>query len=140
MCAQMYDKEGREYQGKWAHGVPLLAHRGLSGVQGRKVGARRRRAVYDVATEHGQVVIINCHVLHGRRVNEYVVQLRMEYMRVLETGPVIVVGDFNYHPWRRKWTANRRCSWRKCSYRMCHTVGCQAPHTTRHWKAARRRG
>ena len=65
------------------------------------MGARGRRAVYDVATEHGQVVIINCHVPHGRRVKEYVAQLRIEYIRALERGPVIVVGDFNYHPrWR----------------------------------------
>ena len=33
--------------------------------------------MYDVATEHGQVVIINCHVRHGGRVKEYVAQLRM---------------------------------------------------------------
>ena len=70
-------------------------------MQDKKVGARGRRAVYDVATEHGQVVIINCHVPHGRRVKEYVAQLRMEYIRVLERGPVIVVGDFNYYPRRR---------------------------------------
>ena len=57
--------------------------------------------MYDVATEHGQVVIINCHVPHGRTVKEYVAQLRMEYIRALERGPVIVVGDFNYHPRRR---------------------------------------
>ena len=57
--------------------------------------------MYDVATEHGQVVIINCHVPHGRRVKEYVAQLRMEYVRALERGPVIVVGDFNYDPRRR---------------------------------------
>ena len=75
--------------------------RGLSVVQDRKVGARGRRAVYDVATEHGQVVNINCHVPHGRRVKEYVAQLRMEYIRALERGPVIVVGDFNYDPRRR---------------------------------------
>ena len=24
VCAQMYDKEGREYQREWAQGVPLL--------------------------------------------------------------------------------------------------------------------
>ena len=65
------------------------------------MGARGRRAVYDVATKHGQVVIINCHVPHGRRVKEYVAQLRMEYIRALERGPVIVVGDFNYDPRRR---------------------------------------
>ena len=59
------------------------------------------RAVYDVATEHGQVVVINCHVPHGRRVKEYVAQLRMEYVRALERGPVIVVGDLNYDPQRR---------------------------------------
>ena len=53
-CAQMYDKEGREYQREWAQGVPLLVRRGLSVVQDRKSSARERRAVYDVATEHGQ--------------------------------------------------------------------------------------
>ena len=74
--------------------------RGLSDVQGKKVGTRGRRAVYDVATGHGQVVIINCHVAHGRRVKEYVVQLRMEYIRALDRGPVIMVGDFNYGPRR----------------------------------------
>ena len=99
VCAQMYDKEGREYQREWAQGVPLLVRRGLSVVQDKKVGARGRRAVYDVATEHGQVVIFNCHVPHGRRVKEYVAQLRMEYVRALERGPVIVVGD--YDPRRR---------------------------------------
>ena len=101
VCAQMYDKEGREYQREWAQGVPLLVRRGLSVLQDKKVGARGRRAVYDVATEHGQVVIINCHVPHGRGVKEYVAQLRMEYIRALERGPVIVVGDFNYDPRRR---------------------------------------
>ena len=101
VCAQMYDKEGREYQREWAQGVPLLVRRGLSVVQDKKVAARRRRAVYDLETEHGQVVIINCHVPHGRRVKEYVAQLRMEYIRALERGPVIVVGDFNYDPGRR---------------------------------------
>ena len=101
VCAQMYDKERREYQREWAQGVPLLVRRELSVVQDKKVGARGRRAVYDVATEHGQVVIINCHVPHGRRVQEYVAQLKMEYIRALERGPVIVVGDFNYDPRRR---------------------------------------
>ena len=101
VCAQMYDKEGREYQREWAQGVPLLVCRGLSVVQDKKVGARGRRAVYDMATEHGQVVIINCHVQQRRRVKEYVAQLRMEYIRALERGPVIVVGDFNYDPRRR---------------------------------------
>ena len=101
VCAQLYDKEGREYRREWAQGVPLLVRRGLSVVQDKKVGARGRRAVSDVATEHGQVVIINCHVPHGRRVKEYVAQLRMEYIRALERGPVIVVGDFNYDPRRR---------------------------------------
>ena len=101
VCAQMYDKEGREYQREWAQGVPLLVRRGLRVVQDKKVGARGRRAVYDVATEHGQVVIINCHVPNGRRVKEYVAQLRMEYITALERGPVIVVGDFNYDPRRR---------------------------------------
>ena len=101
VCVQMYDKEGREYQREWAQGVLLLVRRGLSVVQDKKVGARGRRAVYDVATEHGQVVIINCHVPHGRRVKEYVAQLRREYMRALERGPVIVVAYFNYDPRRR---------------------------------------
>ena len=54
VCAQMYDKKGREYQREWAQGMPLLVRRGLSVVQDKKVGARGRRAVYDVATEHGQ--------------------------------------------------------------------------------------
>ena len=101
VCAQMYDKEGREYQREWAQGVPLLVRRGLTVVQDKKVGARGRRAVYDVATEHGQVVIINCHVPHERRVKEYVAQPRMEYIRALERGPVIVVRDFNYDLPRR---------------------------------------
>ena len=65
------------------------------------MGARGRRAVYDVATEHGQVVIINCHVPHGRSVKEYVAQLRKEYIRALERVPVIVVGDLNCDPRRR---------------------------------------
>ena len=65
MCAQMYDKVGREYQREWAQGAPLLVRRGHSVVQDKNVGARGRRAVYDVATEHGQVVIINCHVHMG---------------------------------------------------------------------------
>ena len=101
VCAQMYDKKGRGYQREWAQGVPLLVGRRLSVVHDKTLGARGRRAVYDVATEHGQVVIINCHVPHGRRVKEYVAQLRMEYIRALERGPVIVVGDFNYDPRRR---------------------------------------
>ena len=101
VCAQMYDKEGRENQREWTQGVPLLVRRGLSVVQDKKVGARGRRAVYDVATEHGQVVMINRHVPHGRRVKEYVAQLRMEYIRALERGPIIVVADFNYDPRRR---------------------------------------
>ena len=95
VCAQMYDKEGREYQRERAQGVPLLVRRGLSVVQDKKVGARGRGAMYDAATEHGQVVLINCHVPHRRRVKEYVAQLRMEYIRALERGPVIVVGNFN---------------------------------------------
>ena len=40
LCAQMYDKEGREYRREWAEGVPLLVRRGLSVVQDRRVGAR----------------------------------------------------------------------------------------------------
>ena len=101
MCAQMFHKEGREHQGEWAQGVPLLVRRGLSVVEDKTAGARGRRAVYDVATEHGQAVMINCHLPHGRRVKKYVAQLRMEYIRALERGPVIVVGDFNYDPRRR---------------------------------------
>ena len=80
VCAQMYDKGGRKYQREWAQGLLLLVRRGLSLVQDKKVGARERRAVYDLATEHGKLVIINCHVPHGRRVKEYVAQLRMEYI------------------------------------------------------------
>ena len=52
-------------------------------MQDKKVGARGQRAVYGVAKEHGQVVIINCHVPYERRVKEYVAQLRMEYIRAL---------------------------------------------------------
>ena len=48
------------------------------------MGARGTRVVYDVAMEHGQVVLINCNVSHGRRVKEYVAQLRMKYVRALE--------------------------------------------------------
>ena len=40
MCAQMYDKEGREYQRERAQGVPLLVRRELSVVQDKKGGAR----------------------------------------------------------------------------------------------------
>ena len=40
VCAQMYDKEGRDYQREWAQAVPLLVRRGLSVVQDKKVGAR----------------------------------------------------------------------------------------------------
>ena len=101
VCAQMCDKEEREYLWEWAQGVPLLVRRGLSVVQDKKVGARGRRAVYDVVTEHGQVVIIKFHVLHWKRVKEYVAQLRMEYVRALERQPVIVVGGFNYDPRER---------------------------------------
>ena len=100
-CAQMYDKEGREYQWEWAEGVRLLVRRGISVVQDKKLDTRGRRAVYDVATEHGQVVVINCHVSRGRRFKEYVAQMRMEYVRALERGPVIVVGEFKYDPRRR---------------------------------------
>ena len=94
-------KEGREYQQEWAQGVPLLVRRGLSVVQEKKLGERGRMAVYDVATEHGQMVVINCHGQHGRRVKRYVAQLGMEYVRAPERGPVIMVGDFNYDPRRR---------------------------------------
>ena len=101
VCAQMYDKEGRVFHRECAQGMPLLVRRGLSLVQDKKVGARGQRAVYDVAREHGQVVIINCHVPHGGRVKEYVAQLRIEYIRALERGSVIVAGDFNYDTRRR---------------------------------------
>ena len=53
-----------------------------------------------MATEHGQVVVINCHVLHRKSVKEYVAQKRMEYVRALERQPVIVVGDSKYDPRR----------------------------------------
>ena len=147
VCAQMYDKEGREYQREWAQGVLLLVRRGLSVVQDKKVGARERRAVYDVATEHGQVVIINCHVPHGRRVKEYVAQLRMEYVRALEWGPVIVVGDFNYDPrmrgaetevHREVWMFVKEMQLQDVSY--SGAPDSQAPHTNRYRKAARCRG
>ena len=95
MCAHMYDGEGREYERERAQGVLLLVRRGHNVVQDKKVVAKERRAVYDAAMEHGQVVTIKWHVPHGKRAKEYVLQLRMEYGRVLETGPVIVVGDFN---------------------------------------------
>ena len=72
--------------------------RRFSVVQDKKVGAKGTRAVYDVLTEHGQVVITNCHIPHGKRVKEYVAQLRMDYVRAVERGPVIVVGEFNYDP------------------------------------------
>ena len=71
--------------------MPLLVRRGLSVVQDKKVGARGRRTVYDVATEHGQVAVIKSHVPHERRVKEYVAQRGIEYVRALERGPVILV-------------------------------------------------
>ena len=74
--------------------------RDLSVVHDTNGGAKGRRAVYDVATQHGQVVTINRHVPHGKRVKEYVEQLRMEYVRALERGQVIVVGNFNFDPRR----------------------------------------
>ena len=95
VCAQMSHKQGREYQRQWAQGVLLCLRRGLSVVQDKNVGGRGRRAVYDVATEHGKVVIINCHIPQGGMVKEYVAQLRMEYMGAVERGTVIVLGDFN---------------------------------------------
>ena len=81
------------------------------------MGARGRRAVYDLATEHGLVVIINCHIPHGGRVKEYVAQLRMEYIRALEVGlsswlrtsTTIPGGEAR----RRRWTARCGRSWRK---------------------------
>ena len=101
VCTQMYDGEGREYQQDWAQGVPLVVRSVLSVVQDKQVGAKGRWAVYDVATEHRQVFIIDCHVPHAKRVKEFVAQLRMEYVRALERGPVLVVWDFNYDPWMR---------------------------------------
>ena len=81
---------------------------GLSVVQDRKVGAKGRRGVCDVAIQHGQVVIINCHVRHEKRVKQYVGQLGMEYVLAVERGEVILVGDFNTIPEetarRRRWT------------------------------------
>ena len=67
-CTQMYGWEGREYQREWAQGVPLLVRRGLSVVQDKKVGAKGRRAVYDVATEPGHMAIMN--IPYGKRVKE----------------------------------------------------------------------
>ena len=101
VCTQMYNGEGREYQQVRAQGVPRLVRGGLSVVQDRKVGGKARRAVYDVATQHGREVAINCHVPHGKRVKKYLAQLRMEYVRALERGLVIMVGYFGYDPQRR---------------------------------------
>ena len=144
VCAQMYDKEGREYQREWAEGVPLLVRRGLSVVQDREVGTQRRRAVYDVAREHRQVVIINFAVPHGRRVKEYVAQLRMKYIRVLEGGPVIIVWDFNYDPRRRgaETEVNREVRMFPEDMRLQDVSysGAPGPRNTRHRKAAHRCG
>ena len=90
--------EGREYQREWAQGVPLLVRRGLSVVQDKNPGVKPKRAVYDVAPQHGQVVIGNCHVPHGRRVKEFVAQLREQYVRAMHRGRLVVVGDFNSDP------------------------------------------
>ena len=68
----MYEGQGWGYQREWAQGVLLLVRRGLSIVQDKRGGARGRRAGYDVATQHGQVIIINCHVPHGKGGKEYV--------------------------------------------------------------------
>ena len=87
---------GGTTQRELAQVVPVVVLRGVSVLQDKKVGAKGRRTLYDVATQHGQVVIISCRVSHGKSVKEYVAQLRMEYVRALERGPVIVVGDFNY--------------------------------------------
>ena len=99
--------------------------------------------MYDVATEHGQVVFINYHVAHGKRVKEYVAHLRMEYVRALGRGAVFM-GTSTTIPGGEartgRWTVKCGCSWRKCSCRMYPTVGRQAPYTTRHRKAARCRG
>ena len=40
--------------------------------------------MYGVATQHRQVVIISCHVPHGRHVKEVVAQLRMPYVKATE--------------------------------------------------------
>ena len=39
VCAQMYDKERREYQREWAQGVPLLVRRGLQCRAGQEGGS-----------------------------------------------------------------------------------------------------
>ena len=57
--------------------------------------------MYDVATQHGRVVFINCHDPHEKKVKEYVAQLRMEYVRAPERALVIVVGDYNHGPQRQ---------------------------------------
>ena len=67
-------------------------------VQDKNVGAKGKRAVYDVATQHRQVVTINCVVPHGRRVKGFVAQLRMEYVRAMQRGPVVVLGYYSYDP------------------------------------------
>ena len=56
---------------------------------------KARRKLYNVATQHGQVFIINCYIPHGRRAKEYVAQLRMEYVNATEQGPVMLAGDSN---------------------------------------------
>ena len=44
-------------------GVPMLVRRGSSVLQDDNAGVKGRRAVYDVVTQHGEVVIINSELL-----------------------------------------------------------------------------
>ena len=53
-----------------------------------------------MATKNGNMVIMNCHVPHGKRLKEYVEQFRMEYVKAAGRGAINLVGDFNYDPSR----------------------------------------
>ena len=93
-------QEGAEVPARVGTRCSIVGAQGLSVVQDKKVGANWRKAVYVVATRHGQVVIINNHVTHGKTVKEHVAQLKLEYVSALERGPVIVVEDYHYDPRR----------------------------------------
>ena len=47
-------------------------------------------AVYDVATQQWQMVIINCNVPHGRQVEDFVAGLRIEHVMAMMGGLVAV--------------------------------------------------
>ena len=68
--------------------MALLVRRGMSVAWAKHAGRRRRREVYDVATEKRSVVIINCHVPHGKGVKEFM-ELTVKYRRAVQHGPVI---------------------------------------------------